>query len=416
MTEAPRDDGAPRDPVAAVTHADPYDYYARLVAERPFYHDARLGLWVASSAAAVTAVLTASACRVRPPTEPVPRALLHSPAGAIFRHLVRMTDGVAHRTTKQAVAATLDAVDVARVDRESERWAARLAQHVRSAAAPAHLTDFAFAVPVYVTGSLLGVSDDALPEVAELVRDFVRCLAPTATPEQIEQGTVAAGRLRERFHSALHGADAAPAIPGTLLGALAGEAARFASATPDVIVANAIGFLIQGHDATAALINATLLTLARMPDVRELVVETPARLGEVIVEVLRYDAPVQNTRRFVAEPVTIEGEALRVGDAILVVLAAANRDPRANAAPHRFDVARPDRQLFTFGVGPHACVGQTMAAAIARAAVARLLADGLDPARLGQHPAYSPSANCRIPLLEWGSAPDRARSTERSHA
>lgn len=68
------------DPIAAATHPDPYPYYARLVAERPFHRDPVLGLWVASSAAAVTAVLTNPACRVRPRAEPIPPALLGTPA------------------------------------------------------------------------------------------------------------------------------------------------------------------------------------------------------------------------------------------------------------------------------------------------------------------------------------------------
>jgi len=45
---------APSDPIAAVTHPDPYPYYANLVAERPLYRDESLGLWVAAGAAAVT--------------------------------------------------------------------------------------------------------------------------------------------------------------------------------------------------------------------------------------------------------------------------------------------------------------------------------------------------------------------------
>ena len=48
----------PVDPVAAVTHADPYPYYARLVEERPLYHDEQLGCWVASSAEARRAETT----------------------------------------------------------------------------------------------------------------------------------------------------------------------------------------------------------------------------------------------------------------------------------------------------------------------------------------------------------------------
>jgi cytochrome P450 len=66
----------PATPIAAVTHADPYPYYAALVAERPLYRDDALGLWVASSAAAVRAVMTSELCRVRPADEPVPKALI----------------------------------------------------------------------------------------------------------------------------------------------------------------------------------------------------------------------------------------------------------------------------------------------------------------------------------------------------
>src|SRR5947199_320044 len=79
--------------IAAATHPDPYPFYARLGAEAPLYRDDALGLWVAASAAAVNAALTHGLCRVRPPAEPVPRALAGSPAGEIFGRLVRMTDG-----------------------------------------------------------------------------------------------------------------------------------------------------------------------------------------------------------------------------------------------------------------------------------------------------------------------------------
>ena len=48
----------PQDPIAAVTHPDPYAYYATLIKDKPLYHDQALGLWVASSAETVTSVLT----------------------------------------------------------------------------------------------------------------------------------------------------------------------------------------------------------------------------------------------------------------------------------------------------------------------------------------------------------------------
>lgn len=83
----------PSDPIAAVTHANPYPYYEDLVARTPLVYNDALGLWVAAGAEAVTAVLTSGLCRVRPPAEPVPRALLGSPAAEIFGRLVRTVPG-----------------------------------------------------------------------------------------------------------------------------------------------------------------------------------------------------------------------------------------------------------------------------------------------------------------------------------
>ena len=93
----------PQNPIVAVTHPDPYPYYADLVASRPIYRDETAGLWIASSAAVVTAVLTSDLCRVRPPTEQVPSTLLGSSAADVFRHLVRMNDGQKHAPMKRAV-------------------------------------------------------------------------------------------------------------------------------------------------------------------------------------------------------------------------------------------------------------------------------------------------------------------------
>ena len=67
-----RPEAWPTDPLAAVTHPDPYPYYAHLVAEKPLYRDETLGLWVATSVAAITGAFTHDLCRVRPAAEPVP--------------------------------------------------------------------------------------------------------------------------------------------------------------------------------------------------------------------------------------------------------------------------------------------------------------------------------------------------------
>lgn len=366
----------PADPLAAVTHADPYPYYADLVVRAPFERHDGLGLWVAASAEAVTAVLASELCRVRPAAEPVPKALLGSSAADIFGRLVRMTDGPAQQALKRAVLAALGSLDGAAAAGPSREWAARLDP-----------TPFeqAFRLPAYVIGSLLGVPPDGLPELARRIGDFAPALAPGSSPETVERGREAAAALLDLLRSR-------PA--GGLLATLAREVRNAGRDEEEVVLANAVGFLFQAHDATAGLIGNALLALAARPELR-----VPDLLSQVLLEVLRWDPPVQNTRRFVARDGLILDRPMKEGDAILVVLAAANRDPAANPQPDRFDVSRKDRQLFTFGLGPHACPGETLATTIARAGVEAMLRAGLDLEALAGSFTYRPSANGRIPLF-----------------
>jgi cytochrome P450 len=390
----------PSDPIAAVTHPDPYPYYADLVSGRPLYRDDALRLWVASSAAAVTAVLTSDLCRVRPPDEPVPRALLGSPAGEIFRHLVRMNDGPGHCPFKGAVSAALESLDPARTAGLSRDWARDLAGGIGPDADPRRLADFAFRLPVAAVASLLGVPRDELDQTVLWMRSFVPSLAPGCGPEPLERGKAAAGHLLDRFRSLL----ASPEGSGEgLLATLAREARRVgrdAGTRIDEIVlaANGIGLLFQAYDATAGLIGNTLVALASDRDLRERAAADAGLLGQIVLETLRYDPPVQNTRRFVARDGVVAGEAMKEGDGILVVLAAANRDPAANPHPDRFDPFRKDRRIFTFGGGGHACPGERLATTIAQAGVEALLLAGLDLERYAGTRTYRPLANVRIPF------------------
>jgi cytochrome P450 len=380
----------PIDPISAVTHPDPYPFYAGLVARRPLYRDDALRLWVASSAEAVTAVLTSDLCRVRPPAEPVPQALLGSPAAEIFRHLVRMNDGPGHCPFKQAVGAALDGLDAARIAAESRRWAGALDSQ--------DLAGFAFRLPVTVVAGLLGVPEDELDQTVRWMRSFVPALAPGCSPEVLEEGKAAAGYLIDFFRT----------VRGEgLLTTLSREARRFGRDDDSVIIANGIGLLFQAHDATAGLIGNTLVALASHREVYEQVTADPKLLADAVLETLRFDPPVQNTRRFVARDGIVAGQAMQEGDAILVVLAAANRDLSINPHPDRFDLFRKDRKLFTFGAGVHACPGERLATMIARAGIERILRTGIDLERFAAARAYRPSVNARIPFGEASTASAR---------
>jgi cytochrome P450 len=285
-------------------------------------------------------------------------------------------------------------LDPARVAERARRWAHALVDELAPQTRGDRITELAFRLPVSVVASLLGVPDARMAETAGWMGDFIRCLAATSTPEQIDRSKEAARRLIDAFRPQL----STSMESGTLLETLAHEARRVGQ-DDDVIVANGIGFMSQAYEATAGLIGNTLVALGRHPDLPRAVTADADALTAVIREVVRHDAPVQNTRRFVATDGVVAGQPMKRGDTVLVVLAAANRDPSANARPDRFEVAREARQAFTFGVGVHACPGEALATAIAHAGVERLLAAGVEPARLLSNFTYRPSANTRIPMF-----------------
>ncbi|ASW55621.1 cytochrome P450 [Plantactinospora sp. KBS50] len=368
-------------PITAVTAADPYPYYASLVAERPFGFDETLRAWVAADAAAVRAVLTEPALRVRPPAEPVPAGIVGTAAGEVFGRLVRMTDGDPQRRLKQAVVTALGAVDADR----AAALAAERSAHLVKRQAP--LRDQLFSVPAQVVAVLCGLDDPAADEAGVLIGDFVQCIPATATPQQQARAAMAAAALRELL---------GPALSGRGSGLLA-DLVRAAGpdAEPAAVAANGLGLLSQTFDATAGLIGNTLVAYGRRPDLPR---RDAAAVRAVVREVARHDAPIQNTRRFVAEPVPVAGATLAPGDAVLVLLAAANRDPAANESPERFRTDRAEPAVFTFGAGPHACPGRDLATAIAAAVVDTLLGGGFDPAGL-DGVSYLTLANARIPAL-----------------
>jgi cytochrome P450 len=61
------------------------------------------------------------------------------------------------------------------------------------------------------------------------------------------------------------------------------------------------------------------------------------------------------------EDLRIDGKQIASGEYVLLFLGAANRDPERFPAPDRFDILRGDNQHLTFGLGPHFCLGASLA-------------------------------------------------------
>jgi len=391
--------------VSAATEQNPYPYYASLIEEGGIARDEESNLWVVSSAQWVRDVLLSPNFVTRPGTEPVPSALLGTEAGSVFGALVRMTDGAAQRQTKAHLVkaiALLSENDIYYLTRDVTSHYLNTTDFESTGAdvgesdVPA-ITQLSFTVPVMVMAKSLGVSNDQLEEVARLTGKFVACISPLSSPDELDAASIAAKALRDEMQERIGGQH------NPFTGALVKNNAQGRAIAANVLLANMVGLLSQTYDATAGMINQTLVTMERHRLSKNVLADAKENaFKELIHEVVRYDSPIQNTRRFATVQTTISHSTIQPGDAVLLLLAAANRDPAANPNPNTLDPARVNPDLFTFSLGAHQCPGRDLAVAICGGVVSSLLESGFS--RIGKPVVsggvnYIRSLNARIPLI-----------------
>ncbi|WP_422615735.1 cytochrome P450 [Nocardia jejuensis] len=117
-----------------------------------------------------------------------------------------------------------------------------------------------------------------------------------------------------------------------------------------------------GFETTVNLIGNGVFQLLAHPDQLALLREDPELWPQAVEEILRFDPPVQATARKALCDVEIGGTTLHKGNAVIMSLAGANRDPRKFENPNRFDITRPNaKEHLTFSSGIHMCLGASLA-------------------------------------------------------
>src|SRR5205807_1592752 len=113
-----------------------------------------------------------------------------------------------------------------------------------------------------------------------------------------------------------------------------------------------------GNESTVQLIASAMFSLLAHADQATALAADPALIPGAVEEFLRYFTPFELSGiRFATEPVTIGGVRIPAGEAVMAVLAAADRDPRAFAEPDRVDFHRRDGDgHLAFGHGIHYCL------------------------------------------------------------
>ncbi|MEU5158831.1 cytochrome P450 [Streptomyces sp. NPDC020875] len=236
--------------------------------------------------------------------------------------------------------------------------------------------EFAFPLPIYAICDLLGVpaedQDDLRDWAGMMIRHGGGPRGGVARAVKRIRGYLA--ELIHRKRENLGAEDADDLISGLIRASDHGE-----HLTENEVVAMCFVLLFAGFETTINLVGNGLYALMCHPEQRARLQESlaageTALLETGIEELLRYDGPVEMaTWRYATEELTIGGVRVAEGDPVLVVLAAADRDPERFDGPDVLDLARRDNQHLGYGHGIHYCLGAPLARLEGRTAIATLL-------------------------------------------
>ncbi|MEU9103877.1 cytochrome P450 [Streptomyces xanthophaeus] len=223
---------------------------------------------------------------------------------------------------------------------------------------------FAYPLPVRVICEMLGVPREDHP----VFETWARSIAYTVDPQLVpgELSTEVAAEVEEArtgfigYFRRLIAERKADPRDDVLSELIAAEEAGDQLTETELII-TCVLLLVAGHETTANLILNGILGLLRHPEQLRLLRERPELAGAAVEEVLRYDAPAQMITRIAREPFTLGELEVTPGTPLLVLLAAANRDPQVHRDPDTFDITRGDPGHLGFAAGPHFCLGSVLA-------------------------------------------------------
>ncbi|OQO90782.1 cytochrome [Saccharomonospora piscinae] len=343
----------PRDPAFL---ADPYPAFAELRTRGPVHRHDGLGLSVAVSHEAASAVLRHRGLgRIWVDATPLEQ---FASFNLLHRHSLLENEPPAHTRLRRLVSSAFARGHVERlrpaVDALADRLVADLAERIAADGEADLLEHLAQPLPVAVIAELLGIPAADGPRLVEWSNAIVKMYEyglPQPRREAAEQAAAAfAGYLRAK-------ADDRAISPGDdLLSHLVA-----ADLTGDEVVATAVLLLMAGHEATVNVVGNGVHALLSHREQWERLVADPDLAPTATEELIRYDSPLQLFERTATTDVEIAGHRVAAGDRIAALLGAAARDPEVFARPDVLDIGRTPNPHLGFGGGVHYCLGAPLA-------------------------------------------------------
>ncbi|MDX2561401.1 cytochrome P450 [Streptomyces sp. TX20-6-3] len=260
---------------------------------------------------------------------------------------------------------------------------------------------FSYPVPVRVICEMLGVPAEDHKVFGTWSTVLGRALDPlmaaNRSPEIDKEDTETRAAFYQYFRDLI--ADGGADDDG-LLARLVRAEAEGDRLTETELLATLALLVMAGHETTANLITHGILLLLRHPEQLALLREDPSLAFSAVEEILRFEPSVQMLHRMAKEHIVLDDFEIPEGMDVLLLAAAANRDPEVFPDPDRFDITRATGQRLdhlSFSSGPHRCLGANLGKLEAVIALQAFVTRVVDPKLVEESLEYRPHVILRGP-------------------
>jgi cytochrome P450 len=324
--------------------------------------DPYLHTWVVTRYADVQEVLhTFSAARTHTPEKLRAVGLAEmSPIADLMVKQMLFMDPPQHTRLRKLASHAFTPARVAVLRTHIREITARLLDRVEHTGRMDVIRDLAEPLPAIVTAEMLGVPVEDHDRLKALSADFAEMLGNFQhNPDGIPRMLRVVHEMTTYFQNALREQREYPR--GGLVSSLMAAEVDGDRLSDEEVVATCIVTMVGGQETTTNLIGNGVLTLLRNPGEMDRLRNDLSLIPSAVEEMLRYESPSQHTGRLAPTDRELGGKTIRKGQAVMAVMAAANRDPARFPDPDRFDIGRQDNRHLAFGYAAHFCFGAALA-------------------------------------------------------
>jgi len=365
---------------------DPFKLYRTMLADSPIYWDNENKLWTMYSYEYCKAILSDDMAHI----PIVNKSGLNEYALSITNQLARLSNGMQHEIAKQTAILLFSKMKVISTNNLFEK----ILKSDKGKFEIDWVNTICKKFPVNVVLKSFDFDDADCEFISDRIEILLKIMLPNKTNEQVILINDVSQEIYTKTEKHL-------IKMGVFRHEIKMLSEKYEISVDEILsflVSNLIGLFIQSYDASRGILSNSLLQVLKLDLQRNGAFWDENYLKKIVVETLRFNSPIHNTRRVAIDDIVLNDVAIKKGESIFLVLASANRDSKKFENPERFNIDRLNNsENLTFGFGSHACLAKHFSINLTVKCLSYLFSHYKNVKLLNKQLEYEPMINVRLP-------------------